>query len=164
LLVPIVYAGLWILIAAVGLAGLVAAGKVWRDGRFRGTTTAAPEPAGERLTSADLDGAALGERATLVHFSSAFCAPCRATRQVLAQVSEAVDGVESVEVDAESHLDLVRRLRIARTPTVLVLDPTGLVRNRATGLPRRADVLAVISAFPDNETASHDADHPRRSR
>jgi thiol-disulfide isomerase/thioredoxin len=162
--VPIVYAGLWILIAAVGLAALVAVGKAWRDGRFRGTATAAPEPAGERLTSADLDGAALGGRATLVHFSSAFCAPCRATRQVLAEVSEAVDGVESVEIDAESHLDLVRRLRIARTPTVLVLDPLGSVRNRATGLPRRAAVLAVLSAFSDHETTSHDTDDTQWSR
>ena len=31
-----------------------------------------------------------------------------------------VDGVAHVEVDAESHLDLVRRLDVVRTPTVLV--------------------------------------------
>ena len=51
-----------------------------------------------------------GERATLLQFSSAFCAPCRATRRVLGEVAELVPGVRHVEVDAEHHLELVRRL------------------------------------------------------
>lgn len=67
-------------------------------------------------------GAELGERATLVQFSSAFCQPCRATRRTLAEVARMVDGVAHVEIDAEAHLTLVRELEISRTPTVLVLD------------------------------------------
>ena len=55
-----------------------------------------------------------------------------------------VDGVAHVEVDAESHLDLVRRLDVRRTPTVLVLDSAGLVRVRAAGAPRKADVIAAL--------------------
>ena len=51
----------------------------------------------------------LGERATLLQFSSAFCAPCRATRRVLGEVAGLVPGVTHVEVDAEHHLDVVRR-------------------------------------------------------
>lgn len=91
-------------------------------------------------------GAPLGERATLVAFSSAFCAPCRATRRVLEQVSAHVPGVAHVEIDAESHLELVRRLDVRRTPTVLVLDPLGRVVRRASGQPRPADVLAALGA------------------
>ena len=76
-----------------------------------------------------LDGtpweAQLGERATLLQFSSAFCAPCRATRRILADVAGLVPGVTHVEVDAEHHLDVVRRLGILRTPTTLVLDAAG---------------------------------------
>lgn len=102
-----------------------------------------PEPAGPELSPGDL-GRALGERATLVQFSSAFCQPCRATRVVLGEVAAMVPGVVHVEVDAESHLDLVRRLDVTRTPTVLVLDPAGRVRTRATGTPRRADVIAAL--------------------
>lgn len=98
---------------------------------------------GDRLTPDDL-GEALGERATLVQFSSAFCAPCRATRLVLDEVSGMVLGVSHVEIDAEAHLDLVRRLDVRRTPTVLVLDATGLVRVRAAGAPRKADVIAAL--------------------
>ncbi|MFF9206738.1 TlpA family protein disulfide reductase [Streptomyces sp. NPDC014986] len=89
-------------------------------------------------------GAELGERATLVQFSSAFCAPCRATRGVLAEVAALVPGVAHVEIDAEAHLDFVRRLDIVRTPTVLVLDAAGRIVRRATGQPRRADVIAAL--------------------
>ncbi|MFN8157163.1 MAG: thioredoxin family protein [Candidatus Nanopelagicales bacterium] len=99
--------------------------------------------AGDRLDAADL-GVELGDRATLVQFSSAFCAPCRTTRVVLEEVVGMVDGVAHVEVDAESHLDLVRRLDVRRTPTVLVLDSEGLVRVRAAGAPRKADVIAAL--------------------
>lgn len=103
------------------------------------------EDGGERLTAADLGGR-LGERATLVQFSSAFCAPCRATRRVLEDVAGMVDGVRHIEVDAEAHLDLVRRLDIVRTPTVLVLDADGAVVRRAAGQPRRVDVIAALGA------------------
>ncbi|AXE84057.1 thioredoxin family protein [Streptomyces sp. Go-475] len=98
---------------------------------------------GKRLDAAEL-GAELGERATLVQFSSAFCAPCRATRRVLGEVAGLVPGVTHVEIDAEAHLDLVRRLDILKTPTVLVLDAGGRVVRRATGQPRKADVIAAL--------------------
>ncbi|MBY8341580.1 thioredoxin family protein [Streptomyces spinosirectus] len=98
---------------------------------------------GKRLGTADL-GSELGERATLVQFSSAFCAPCRATRRVLGEVAGLVPGVTHVEIDAEDHLDLVRELDILKTPTVLVLDADGRVVRRATGQPRKADVIAAL--------------------
>ncbi|MDF3299335.1 TlpA family protein disulfide reductase [Streptomyces tropicalis] len=98
---------------------------------------------GRRLGAGDL-GEELGQRATLVQFSSAFCAPCRATRRVLGEVAAMVPGVRHVEVDAEAHLDLVRALGVLRTPTVLVLDADGREVRRATGQPRRADVIAAL--------------------
>ncbi|WP_031481729.1 TlpA family protein disulfide reductase [Streptomyces bicolor] len=98
---------------------------------------------GKRLGAAQL-GEELGERATLVQFSSAFCAPCRATRRVLVEVAGMVPGVTHVEIDAEDNLDLVRRLDILKTPTVLVLDAGGNVVRRATGQPRKADVIAAL--------------------
>ncbi|MCX4849767.1 thioredoxin family protein [Streptomyces sp. NBC_00893] len=89
-------------------------------------------------------GAELGERATLVQFSSAFCQPCRATRRTLAEVARMVDGVSHVEIDAEAHLTLVRELEISRTPTVLVLDAAGRIVRRAVGQPRTVDVVAAL--------------------
>lgn len=98
---------------------------------------------GKRLGAAEL-GVAPGERATLVQFSSAFCQPCRATRRILAEVSAMVDGVTHVEIDAEDQLTLVRELDVTQTPTVLVLDGQGRIVRRATGQPRRVDVIAAL--------------------
>jgi thiol-disulfide isomerase/thioredoxin len=80
----------------------------------------------------------------LVQFSSAFCQPCRVTKRILAEVITMVDGVEHYEIDAEARLDLVRRLDIRRTPTVLVVDARGHIIRRATGAPRKADVIAAL--------------------
>lgn len=96
-----------------------------------------------RLGEAEL-GVPLGERATLVQFSSAFCQPCRATRRTLTEVVDMVEGVAHVEIDAEEKLSLVRELDILRTPTVLVLDARGRIVRRASGQPRKADVIAAL--------------------
>ncbi|MEU1335206.1 thioredoxin family protein [Streptomyces sp. NPDC005865] len=98
---------------------------------------------GRPLGASDI-GERLGERATLVQFSSAFCQPCRATRRVLADVAALVPGVAHVEIDAEARLDLVRELRVVKTPTVLVLDAAGHEVRRAAGQPRKADVIAAL--------------------
>ena len=113
------------------------------DGQPMGPVDHTLIPAADVLGADDL-GEPLGERATLLQFSSAFCTPCRATRVVLGDVAAMVEGVRHVEVDAESHLELVRRLDITRTPTVLVLDSGGRIRSRATGAPRKADVVAAL--------------------
>jgi thiol-disulfide isomerase/thioredoxin len=101
--------------------------------------------AARRVTAADL-GRPLGERATLLQFSSAFCAPCRATRVILADVAGRAPGVAHVEIDAESHLDLVRSLGVLRTPTLFILAADGAITARASGQPRKADVLAALPA------------------
>ena len=107
---------------------------------------------GESVTPVDGDlrplldevGGGAGARATLLQFSSAFCAPCRATRRVLAGVAAGVPGVAHVEVDAELHLELVRRLGIEKTPTTVVLDGTGREVRRATGQPTVHQVLQAL--------------------
>jgi thiol-disulfide isomerase/thioredoxin len=114
-----------------------------------------PAADADLLTEADL-GAELGERATLVQFSTVFCAPCRPTRLILAQVAEMVDGVRHVDIDATERMDLVGRLRINSTPTILVLGPGGIISKRASGLPRKADVIAALGQVidPDPSTTS----------
>jgi thiol-disulfide isomerase/thioredoxin len=112
----------------------------WKNGRF---ATVVEDDTTERLTAEQI-GVPLGERATLVQFSSAFCSPCRATRVVLADIASSTPGVVTVDIDAESHLQLVRDLSVMRTPTVLVLDADGAVSTRASGLPRRDQVLAAV--------------------
>lgn len=128
------------LLATLALAAV--AGLAWRA--RQGAWRAARAPgAWDRTLLADL-GVTLGERATLVQFSSAFCQPCRVTRGVLQRVARDVPGVTHVEVDAEAHLDAVRRLGVHRTPTTLLLDRTAREVSRSVGAPRIDAVLAAV--------------------
>ena len=134
-----------VLAVAAALAAATVVGLLWRrrNGVLRAHGGSGDDEVDDVLTPDDL-GARLGEKATLVQFSSAFCAPCRATRRVLGDVAGMVDGVAHIDIDAESNLDLVRRLNVVRTPTVLVLDDTGRIVRRATGTPRKPDVIAAL--------------------
>jgi len=143
--------GEWVLLCCVLFVVGFAVYRVATDGRFRGTRrvrgaagTPPAEPVSTLLAAAGVT-VPLGERATLLQFSSAFCAPCRATRRVLGEVTDLVPGVTHVEVDAEHHLELVRALRVLRTPTTLILDPAGREVSRAAGLPVRDQVLAALA-------------------
>lgn len=166
--------GLWIIVAAVVVALGFGGYRALSDGRFRGTRklsatapvgsvgsvgsdasdadvaaaaeTRAPQATTWEMLAEAVTEVAPGDRATLVQFSSAFCAPCRTTRRVLADVAEVVPGVVHVDIDAERHLDVVRRLDILRTPTTLVLDRSGNEVARAAGAPRKEQVLSAISS------------------
>lgn len=89
-------------------------------------------------------GEDLGREATFIQFSSAFCAPCRATRLVLADVAASEPGVRHVVIDAESHLDLVRDVGILSTPTTIILDADGKTVARFVGAPRRDQVHRLV--------------------
>jgi thiol-disulfide isomerase/thioredoxin len=145
-----VTAGAVVVVALLALA--TAGGVAWRrrDGRLKGARQ-------QLLTATDL-GQPLGRRATLLQFSSSFCAPCRAARQLLADVAARSDGVTHLEIDVADRLDLVRRLDIRRTPTVLVLGPHGQVTRRASGLPHRADVVAAVAAVTGEPAAQFGSD------
>jgi thiol-disulfide isomerase/thioredoxin len=133
--------GLVLLLAAVVVAVGFGLYRRRTDGTF---AAAAASPSAWSSVAASVPDAELGERATLLQFSSAFCAPCRTTRVVLSDVAGKVDGVAHVEIDAEEHLDLVRALDVRRTPTTLVLDRFGHEITRAAGAPRREQVLAAL--------------------
>ena len=135
-----------LVVCAAVLAVATVYGAVWRrrSGVLRARNGSRRDNRrGAVVTGAQL-GRPLGPRATLVQFSSTFCAPCRATRQILSDVARMMDGVAHVDIDAESHLGLVRELGIVSTPTVLVLGADGLIMRRATGQPRKADVIAAV--------------------
>lgn len=104
------------------------------------TKTGSPTVNAERI------GADLGERVTLLQFSSAFCAPCRTTRAILSDVAASSPGVVHVEIDAENNLDLVRELGVQRTPTTFVLAADGTIVHRAVGAPKRSDVLLALES------------------
>jgi len=133
-----------VLVVLVVIAGSVGVGLLvkHRNGRAR-PTIRVNSPLAEHLRGR------LGSNATMVQFSSAFCQPCRATRRILEEVTVMVPGVSHVEIDAEENLDLVRALDVRRTPTVLFLGPAGDVQQRASGQPRKVDVIAALGRVMD---------------
>jgi thiol-disulfide isomerase/thioredoxin len=147
----VVTPGLDVLLVAVAGAFGFGLWRLFTDGRFRGTHKVQGAPVtdehDDRVNVWDLiDGdVPLGESATLLQFSSAFCVPCRATRRILTDVAAVVPGVRHLDIDAEHHLELVRELGIMRTPTTLVLDRRGREVRRAVGAPRKEDVFAALN-------------------
>jgi hypothetical protein len=152
-----VIGGLIVLVVVLAAASAVGFRLRARSGRFRGQGStpisdrtdpgdSPPEASrGTVLTAADL-GASLGQRATLVQFSTDFCTYCGPTRELLAEVAGDRPGVAFVEIDAADRMDLARRLRVMSTPTVLVLGADGVIERRSSGQQRRADLLAAVGA------------------
>ena len=143
----------WVLglvVAAGVLVAATVAGLLWqrRDGSLRG---AAVEPETKTLTELGFEP---GTPATLLQFSSAFCAPCRATRRICAEISDMLDGVRHVEVDAESHLDAVRALGVLRTPTLFLLDRDGRIVRRASGTPTKPHLIAALAPLLEGAPAA----------
>jgi len=154
--------GVWVLVIVITVGTILGLWFRWGNGRIKEATVAeqpilpqasageppaaieADPPSAEAVALAGALAGRLGERATVVQFSSAFCQPCRATRRILEEVTVMVPGVAHVELDAEENLDLVRALDVRRTPTVLFLDSAGEIRKRASGQPRKVDVISAL--------------------
>ncbi len=131
-----------LIVVAIAVIAAVAFG-VFRkltDGRAR-----AVQPDGEPRLDAGQLGEQLGREATLLQFSSPACAPCRATQRILSTLSTERPELAHVELDAASRLDLVEQFGISRTPTVLILNARGEVRQRLVGAPRRQQVLEALA-------------------
>jgi thiol-disulfide isomerase/thioredoxin len=125
------------LLGVLGVASAIALLLRRRAGRARDVR------GGELLGPAEL-AAPLGERATFVQFSSPACSPCRSVRRVLTGLVADDPELAHVEIDATERLDLARRLGILRTPTVLLLDPQGLVVRRISGPITAAQARAAV--------------------
>lgn len=112
----------------------------------RGKVKGSSRALGDGIDIASLGGE-LGSEATLVQFSSAFCTPCRMTRTLITDVIADMPGVRHIDLDAESHLEMVRKLDIRSTPTTLFLDKDGVERGRAVGAPKRSQLIEAITAL-----------------
>lgn len=136
---------LWAIVAVLGATAIATTlGLIWRarTGRVRSTST-------DERELADVAAAhgGLGDRATLLQFSTEFCAPCRATARLLDGVTGRRDGIAHVEVDLTDRADLARQLGILQTPTTFVLDPRGRTRARIGGAPRLGELVALLDSL-----------------
>jgi thiol-disulfide isomerase/thioredoxin len=141
------------LTAVLVVVGLIAVstvvGLIWKS--RTGRVTQAPRDTVEIVTATDVGtDAPFGEKATLLQFSTEFCAYCPATRRVLGGLAEQNAGVEHVDVDLTHSPELAQRFRVLQTPTTLLLDGDGAVRARIGGAPKPAELEATLAAILNN--------------
>ncbi|MET0853166.1 MAG: thioredoxin family protein [Microterricola sp.] len=139
------------------LAASTALGLLWkaRTGRAAATAPGAP-PAIVRAAEladphSDAVAPTLGERATLLQFSTEFCARCPQTRTLLAGIADAADGVSAIDIDLGARPELARRFRVMQTPTVLLLDAAGVVRARIGGAPDRRTITEQLAPLLERD-------------
>lgn len=82
---------------------------------------------------------------TFLQFSSEFCQPCRVTSKLLDEVTNSFPAICHIELDVVEHMDLVKTYGITRTPTTLIIDKSGTVHFRATGVPKKAELTAAVT-------------------
>ncbi len=135
-------------VALVALVILLAtlAGRVWqrRDGRV-----AVPTSRSGRDHRAGLGLATDHDGPQAVLFGSATCAPCDTVKGLLREVEEDHGRFRWEYVDAADRLDLADEHGVRRVPTLLVLDETGEIVARSSGVPRRDELAAAVRGRAD---------------
>ena len=112
-------------------------GLVWKSQQGRVTLTS---------STVELpDGVTLGDRATLLQFSTEVCSPCKATHAVLDSLARDSDDVAHVDIDLTHRPEVAARFNILQTPTTFILDRDGVIRARIGGAVRREIVLAELN-------------------
>ncbi len=86
----------------------------------------------------------LGEKVTLLQFSSDFCSSCKQTSVLLENIEKANEGLLHIDLDIAERLDLAKTFNILTTPTTLILDSKGSVVSRIVGAPKLATIEAEI--------------------
>jgi thiol-disulfide isomerase/thioredoxin len=124
----------------------VLAGRWWqrRDGAVRRSGDTALRR--DHLDAVGLDLA--GAQAGAVLLGSSTCTPCDSVKEVLGALEAERPGFRWVYADAAEHLDLTQTHRVLRIPTVLVLEPTGRIVARSSGIPQVDDLRRVLDGGP----------------
>ncbi len=146
--------GIWILLVAVVVALAFGSYRAVSDGRFRGTHRVRGAVATDESRINRPGPMLRGPHSWVSGRRWCSSRPRSAHRVALldecsSRPSARFREPTHVEVDAEQHLDVVRRFGIMRTPTTLVLDPRGQEVTRATGVPTREQVLAALAQAVD---------------
>ena len=142
---------LWAFFGVLALVALAGALGLWSRARSgskkRSTTTT-------NVEASDIGLTALGANATIVQFSTEFCARCPSVKRALPAVAAESDGVAFTDVDLTHRTDLASRYRVLQTPTVLVLDPHGAVHARYSGAVTARSISAELASMKEESHVS----------
>jgi thiol-disulfide isomerase/thioredoxin len=139
----IALAALPVLATVAGLAWRARQGHVRRSAPSTADATGAPST----VTALGLERSALGDRVTLVQFSTEFCSRCPATARELTAIARDYEGVRHVEIDLTRDAALADRFHVTQTPTTLVLDARGEQTARIGGAPRTREVRELLDSI-----------------
>jgi thiol-disulfide isomerase/thioredoxin len=143
LIASVVLASLLVLTALLGTVLLRAP---QRTKRLRGE---------EKVDPAELGVERLGADATVVQFSTEFCARCPSVKRTISELVGRYASVDFVHVDVSRNARLARKYRLVQSPTVLILDGGGAPRSRLSGAVTRQSVAEEIDALTGGPVA-HD--------
>lgn len=131
---------------AAALVLAIAVGALWRSrqGKVR---LAKPEPGhAPHLDELADHGIGAGEPVVL-HFSAAWCAPCKAARTVI-RSAVGQGPAREVELDLDEHQALARKLGVLSLPTTLVYDEAGTLLARIAGVPKADKLREILGPGP----------------
>lgn len=134
-----------VLVSLLLLTGILAVVQVRRS-RLTRRYDAASGPT-ERVDPAELGVSKLGDRATIVQFSTEFCARCPSVRRVISELVAGTVSVDFVHVDLTHRPQLASKYRLLQTPTVLILDDAGVPRSRLSGAITRDRIAHEVRAL-----------------
>jgi len=92
----------------------------------------------------DGSGISLGESATLVLFSTEFCAICPGVERAYLELLATRPWAKLIKVDLTNRNDLAVRFHILQTPTTFVLDGRSAVAARIGGAPKLLAVETLL--------------------
>ncbi|MFT4052399.1 MAG: thioredoxin family protein [Microbacterium sp.] len=131
-----------LLAATLGVGGYLR----WRQNRPRRIDPA--EVVEPRRLGAD----ALGERATLLQFSTEMCGRCPGVHRTLGAIADEREGVLHLDVDLTHRPDIAKHFHVLQTPTTLILDRDGVIQTRFGGTPSRTAIELELSRVTAEDT------------
>ena len=79
----------------------------------------------------------------LVEFYKDGCAPCRAMSPIIDELASEMNDIVVGKINVESEPELATAFAVRGVPTIVILK-NGKVVNHATGLCRKAELLALL--------------------
>lgn len=75
----------------------------------------------------------------ILYFSALWCQPCRTLGPIIQESTR--EGVVYEKIDVDSNQELSIKYGVRNIPTLILLDETGEVKGRKTGLQSKQDII-----------------------
>ena len=80
----------------------------------------------------------------ILYFTADWCHPCKKVKPIVEELNRESSGVKFQVIDADSEIDLVKKLEVKSVPTFIVLDD-GVEVKRAIGAQTRDQLESLLA-------------------